>query len=321
MKKMVEIRSSLFILLFIVHKDKICNFRIIFTERKTINMKYNILTILSIFIISSCSTDSTSKSSNGDSSSDLNAQIEQLKRENALKDSMINESLAFYNQIESNLRSIESKKNEIRIVSENPEITPEDKEWILEQIRHINFLREENAKKVTLLNKQLNKSGLRIKELENMIQDLLQNIQAKDSQINDLQAELGSLDKAYSKLFDVYQEKAELVSELTEELNTVYYSYGTENELAKNQVIERKNGFIGIGKKIKLVDNFNEKYFAKIDLTEEKEIFVDGSDLKFITDHPSSSYSLVPVGKNTKIKISDPHEFWKISRYLVVLVD
>jgi hypothetical protein len=132
---------------------------------------------------------------------------------------------------------------------------------------------------------------------------LLQNIQAKDSQINDLQAELGSLDKAYSKLFDVYQEKAELVSELTEELNTVYYSYGTEDELAKNQVIERKNGFIGIGKKIKLLDNFNEKYFAKIDLTEEKEIFVEGSNLKFITDHPSASYSLVPVGKNTKIKI------------------
>jgi hypothetical protein len=34
MKKMMEIRSSLFILLFIEYKDKICNFRIIFTEEK-----------------------------------------------------------------------------------------------------------------------------------------------------------------------------------------------------------------------------------------------------------------------------------------------
>ena len=59
-------------------------------------MRYNILTFLSIFIISSCSTDNSRKSND---SSDLSSQIEQLKKENALKDSMINESLAFYNEI------------------------------------------------------------------------------------------------------------------------------------------------------------------------------------------------------------------------------
>ena len=130
-----------------------------------------------------------------------------------------------------------------------------------------------------------------------------------------------SLDKAYARLFDAYQEKAVLVDELTEEINTVYYSYGTEEELVKNKVIDRKNGFIGIGKSIKLMDNFNQKYFAKIDLTEEKELFIEGSELKFITDHPSSSYSLSPSGKNTKIKISNPREFWKVSRYLVIVVN
>ena len=81
MKKMMEIMSSLFILLFIVDKDKICNFRFIFTERKTINMKYNILTILSIFIISSCSTDNYGKANDR---SDIPSQIEQLKKENTL---------------------------------------------------------------------------------------------------------------------------------------------------------------------------------------------------------------------------------------------
>jgi hypothetical protein len=68
------------------------------------------------------------------------------------------------------------------------------------------------------------------------------------------------------------------------------------------------------------LDEFNEKYFAKIDLTEEKEIFVEGSELKFVTDHPTKSYSTVRIGKNTKIKISNPSEFWKVSRYLVVVV-
>lgn len=269
----------------------------------------------------SCTNGSNETTKSSTDSTDLESRIDQLEREIAQKDSMINESLEFFNEIQTNLEAIELKKDELRIRSTNSELSPNDKEWILEQIKHINYLREENAKKVNALNKQLKSSGLKIKELERMIQDLLQNIQAKDEQIEVLQAELGSLDKAYSKLFDAYQEKAELVEELTDELNTVYYSYGTEDELVKNQVIERKNGFIGIGKKIKLMDNFNEKYFAKIDLTEEKEIFVEGSELKFITDHPSISYKLIPVGKNTKIKILDPREFWKVSKYMVIVVD
>lgn len=283
-------------------------------------MRFYILTLLTLSILVACTSEPTGKVE-PQQTTDSDKRIAQLERENALKDSLINESLEFFSEIQSNLESIELKKDEIRIVSTNPEITPDDKKWILEQIRHINFLREENAKKVNQLNKQLKQNGIKIKELENMIQTLIQNIQTKDEQISVLQGELGSLDKAYSKLFDAYQEKAELVDDLTEELNTAYYSYGTETELVKNQVIERKNGFIGIGKKINLLDNFNEKYFAQIDLTEEKEIFVEGSDLKFITDHPSNSYSLVAIGKNTKIKISNPREFWKVSRYLVVIVE
>lgn len=280
--------------------------------------------ILALSILALCLTACTSESKDSNSSdgnADLETRIAQLEKENKAKDQMINESLEFYTEIQSNLESIELKKDELRIKSTNAEISEDDKQWMLDQIKQINFLREENAKKVKQLNKKLKDSGLKVKELESMVEDLVKSMKAKDEQIEMLQAELGSLDKAYSKLFDAYQEKAVLVEELTDELNTVYYSYGTEEELVKNQVIDRKNGFIGIGKKIKLMDNFNQKYFSKIDLTQEKEIFIEGSELKFVTDHPSSSYNLVSVGKNSKIKIINPNDFWKISKYLVVIVE
>ena len=284
-------------------------------------MRSYILPLLLILALTACTSDSNSiPTSNSMSEIDLKKQINQLKRESALKDSLINQSLAFFNEIASNLESIEVKKDELNLLSANPEISSDDKKWIIEQIRHINFLRQENVKKVNQLTKKLKENGLKVDELRNMVDNLILNIRIRDQQIGILQHELGSIDKAYSKLFDAYQEKAELVIELTDEINTAYYSYGTEEELAKNQVIEIKNGFIGIGKKIKLLDEFNEKYFAKIDLTEEKEIFVEGSELKFVTDHPTKSYSTVRIGKNTKIKISNPSEFWKVSRYLVVVV-
>ena len=283
-------------------------------------MRFTILLSATIFLIAACSSDKQTVSEQV-GSSDSDKKIAQLEKDNANKDSMLNLSLAYFSEIQSNLESIELKKDEIRIISANTEVSSDDKTWILEQIRHINYLREENAKKVGVLNKLLDKNGIRILELEKLIQNMVQNIQIKDEQISVLQGELGSMDKAYAKLFDAYQEKSEMVDELKETLNTAYYSYGTESELVKNQVIEKKNGFIGIGKKIYLSENFNEKYFAKIDLTEEKELFIEGSDVKFITDHPSKSYTLIPVGKNTKIKISNPREFWKVSNYLVVVVD
>jgi DNA repair exonuclease SbcCD ATPase subunit len=279
--------------------------------------KYILIAAFGLFI-ASCSSPADKTVS---TASDVDSRIEQLEKENAQKDSMINESLAFFSEIQSNLSSIELKKDEIRIKSTDSEFTADDKTWILEQIKQINFLRQENAKKVKALSDQLKKSGLKINQLDAMVQGLLQSIQEKEEQISILENDLVSLDKAYARLFDAYQEKAVLVEELTEEINTVYYSYGTEEELVKNKVIDRKNGFIGIGKSIKLMDNFNQKYFAKIDLTEEKELFIEGSELKFITDHPSSSYSLSPSGKNTKIKISNPREFWKVSRYLVIVVN
>jgi DNA repair exonuclease SbcCD ATPase subunit len=279
--------------------------------------KFTLIAALGL-TIASCSSPADKTVS---TATDVDSRIEQLEKENAQKDSMINESLAFFSEIQSNLSSIELKKDEIRIKSMDTEFTTDDKAWILEQIKQINFLRQENAKKVKALSDQLKKSGLKITQLDAMVQGLLQSIQEKEEQISILESDLVSLDKAYARLFDAYQEKAVLVDELTEEINTVYYSYGTEEELVKNKVIDRKNGFIGIGKSIKLMDNFNQKYFAKIDLTEEKELFIEGSELKFITDHPSSSYSLSPSGKNTKIKISNPREFWKVSRYLVIVVD
>lgn len=271
-----------------------------------------------LLLLLSCKQQTTSSTTTDDAS--LRDRIAQLELENEEKDSMINTSLEFYNQIRTNLEAIELKQREIRVRASDPEQTESDKDWILSQINYINFLRIENAKKVTQLSKQLNVKDKKISELETMMHDLIQNIDAKELQIAEFQQELSSLNHSYSRLFDAYREKDDLAETLKDEINTVYYSYGTEKELIKNKVIEQKKGFIGITKSIRIAGDFNEKYFSKIDMREDNEIFVEGSKPLIITDHPSDSYTLIPVGKNTKIRIKDPHEFWKVSKYLVVVV-
>lgn len=237
------------------------------------------------------------------------------------KDSLINSSLEFYNQIRTNLESIALKQHEIRLRASDPEQSESDKEWILDQINFINFLRTENAKKVKQLLEKLYVKDQTISELEAMTQDLLKSLDSKEFELTELKYELSSLNQSYSKLFDAYQEKYELAEVLRDDLNRVYYSYGTLEELKKNHVVEQKRGFIGIHRNIRVAGNLNQKYFSTLDMREDNEIFIEGSKPKFVTDHPSNSYALVAVGKNTKIQIKDPHEFWKISKYLIVVVE
>lgn len=280
---------------------------------------------LSFFILSfvfvSCVQDDPKTPQNNGGDKELQNKIEQLELDNAMKDSVINEALSYFNEIKENLESIGIRKDEIREITDNPEVSSDDKEWILEEIRHINFLREENARKVRSLKSELKVSNLKIDQLEVMVESLMKDIQWKDEQISLLQSELDDLDKEYTALFDAYQEQSIKVDELTEELNKVFYAYGSERELRDNKVIEKKNGFIGLGKKTSLKDDFNDKYFTEIDITKAKTLTIEGTNLHFVTSHPTKSYELVENENKTKLNILDASEFWKLSKYLVIVVD
>ncbi len=187
------------------------------------------LTIL-LMLLFSCEQKSTPTSKTDDAS--LRNRIAQLEKENEEKDVMLNTSLEFYNQIRTNLEAIELKQHEIRLRASDPEQSEGDKEWILDQI---NFLRTENAKKVRQLLQKLNLKDQTISELEAMTQDLLKTLDAKEFQLSELNHELSTLNESYSKLFDAYQEKHELAEVLRDDLNRVYYSYGTLCPLGKTQ--------------------------------------------------------------------------------------
>jgi len=276
--------------------------------------------LILVFVVFSCKQEPTTGDDSG-GNTELENKIKQLELNNAMKDSVINESLAFFNEIQSNLEAIGIRKDEIRAKSENQEVSADDKRWILEEIQHINHLREENAGKVRQLQTQMKKNGLKIQELDLMIESLMKDIQWKDEQISLLQNELDNLDKEYSVLFDAYQEQAIQLDEVTEEMNTVYYAYGSSKELQDNKIIEKKNGFLGMGKKTELTANINDSYFTKINAKKKTKITIEGDEVQFITYHPRSSYKLELNGARTTIVILDASQFWKISKYLVVVID
>ncbi len=247
---------------------------------------------------------------------ELRNKIAQIELENQIKDSLFNESIAFFNEIQDNLAKINVKQEEIRIKSSNPEISSDDKEWILQQINNINYLREENARKVKDLQGALKEKSLKITELEAMIERLQLRIKSRDEEIESLQIMLADRDVEYAELFDQYQTQVELALDVLNELNTVHYAFGTLDELVENNVLVREGGFIGIGRKTAISESFNKDYFKHLDKRKTKEITIVGNKPQIITDHPASSYEW----KGNKLIIKDANSFWRISNYLVVTV-
>ncbi|PKR81535.1 hypothetical protein CW751_03135 [Brumimicrobium salinarum] len=283
-------------------------------------MRYLFLLSL-VFVVFACKEEQTSTTEESTETTskeviELRNKVAQLELESNQKDSVLNEAISFFNEVQSNLAKINIKEEEIRVRSNNPELTNEDQEWILKEIQHINFLRKQNANTVNVLKKKIQDKDLRISELENMTDRLVMQIRARDEQIASLQRTLADLDMEYSELFDEYQEQVELALDVMKEMNTVHYAYGTLDELIDNQVLVREGGFIGIGKKTNIAEDLNQDYFQSMDKTKVKEITVVGKKPELVTDHPISSYEW----KNNKLIILDADKFWRISNYLVITV-
>lgn len=286
-------------------------------------MKFRTLVISSLLLLTACNNEKAVDLpvEDGGEIAKLRNEVRALEMEMSEKDSMLNESISTFNEIQENVAKISLKEREIRIKSGDVNLNQEDKQWIIQEIQNINFLREENIKKVNKLNKELQAKDLKINDLQLMVNRLAEQVQSQEDLIASLQVELANLDREYSKLFDAYMEQAELALETMRELNKVYYVYGSLEELKKNNVIVQEGGFIGIGKKASIKDGFNEEYFTETDKHKTKKITVIGKKIRVISDHPSSSYSVEEKGGTKIITIKNVADFWKISKYLVVIVE
>lgn len=279
------------------------------------------LFIAALFAACNTSPETTDSANSGESEELARLRSELRAAEDKLveKDSVLNESIMLFNEIEENLAKINLKEDEIRFRSNDIELAEDGKQWILQEIENINYLREENQKKVGELNKQLANKNVEISELKTLVSNLMNKIEVQEEEIEMLRVELSDLDTEYVELLEAYQEQSQIAAETIRELNTVHYAYGSEDELIENGVIVKEGRFLM--RKTELRGDLNDEYFTEIDLTKDNKIEIVGKKVKFITDHPSSSYEVISKGQNHTVQINDPKTFWKVSKYLVVVVD
>lgn len=67
--------------------------------------------------------------------------------------------------------------------------------------------------------------------------------------------------------------------------------------------------------------DINKDYFTQIDIRTTKEIKLYSKDADVLTTHPTGSYALDKDDKGLlTLRITNPKEFWSVSKYLVIQV-
>ncbi len=249
----------------------------------------------------------------------------------------IGDYMGMMNEIDSNL--IEIKRTEGLIdanLTTEGRSKDQQKQDILANINTLNELIQKNKTLVEELNRKSKGSSLKIKELDQKVALLNEQLAQKESdllalktelekanyQIATLSTDLSTITVQKQELESQNTQQAEVIAKQTDDLNTAYYIAGTYKELKELGVVDKEGGFIGIGANKELVNNFDASAFTKVDIRKFKELSINSKSAKVITTHATDSYTLVEGDKTIEeLVIENPDAFWKTSKFLVVLTD
>ena len=170
----------------------------------------------------------------------------------------------------------------------------------------------------SVLSKTIAQLKDRIAQQDEKIAQLESDLAAARSQIDTLTNQVASA-QDQAKAEAAAKEAAQAETEAVENAaNTVYYAIGTNKELKKNGLLEKK--FLGQTKVLK--GEFNESYFTKADKRTLSMIPTGSKKVKIWTNMPEDSYTIVENADKTKtIQIKNPKEFWSMTPFLVIQVD
>jgi hypothetical protein len=243
------------------------------------------------------------------------------------RDSVINEWMLTFDEIEKDLASVKEKENIITMKTSDTEFSKDKKQQILKDIEYVNTLLDQNKKKIASLTAQLNNQGGTIKGLQVKLAELENSIKLRETEIADLKValtkkdfEIEQLNTRMSEAQVAIAQKDETITDQTAEMNKGFIASGTYKSLKEKGLVSKEGGFLGLGKKESLIQDFADGAFTQVNITEVKSIPVNSKSAKLITEHPTTSYELVRDKDNkiASIDIKNSDEFWKISKYAVV---
>lgn len=266
----------------------------------------------------------------------LQASRDSLLNVSASKESSILEYLNDFNEIQANLDTIKKLEKMVTVQTDRGrELNAGQKQQILEDIELLNDLVQKNKALIANLQKKLSGSNSKISELESvvnefklMVDNLEEQVRVKDGEILQLNDEVknltenvNSLNQKIDNLSMEGRQKSETIASQTNQLNKAYYTFGTLKELKDNGVVEKNGGVLGLGRTPAIRKDFNKDYFTEIDIRKFNYLPLMVKKAKIISVHPAGSFHVTGLKTSDTLFVDNNAEFWKASKYLVVITD
>ncbi len=234
------------------------------------------------------------------------------------------------NEIDANLGEVTKTYTDLAQVANNSgEVGKDAVSSIKNKIATINDILAADKEKLAAVNSRLARTQKQNKQLQTFVSNLEQRIKEQEEQIQTLTAELqkknvqiDELTKNVQDLETKTKKKDQQIMQIEDEKHTAYFAIGTKKELRMKNLVDKRGGFIGLGKASVLADNTDFASLTKIDTRNTQEIPLTGKKIKIVTTHPDTSYSLEgDPTRPTSIRITNPDLFWKASKCLVIMVN
>lgn len=259
-----------------------------------------------------------------------------LEQETAIKDASIAGFLNDFNEIQENLNQIKELEKLVTVQSNSKgELTSSQKQKIMEDIMLLNGLLQKNKGLISSLQRKLKNSNMQIGQLEstlNQLQTMVNNLevemQGKNEVIMTLAGQVEKLNIDISSLKEkiIFAEnesrgKSDIIQTQTQQLNQAFFVYGSTKELKDFDIIEKSGGVLGVGKTPLIKKDFNRDYFTEIDIRKVDFIPLMVKKARLISVHPEGTFHLSGEKTADTLFIDNRADFWKVSKYLVILTD
>ena len=288
-------------------------------------MKKFVYVIACTFALVSCNQDAVKKAEQS-----AQHQRDSLEQIISQKDNEINDMMTTLSDIEEGFREITEAQSRVTLAKQGEGTNTMQR--IKENIQFIQSAMQQNKELINKLKQQVRESSVKGGQLKKIIDNLTQQLEAKDQQLQALREELdkkdihiaeldekvASLNSDVSNLQEDNSKKEQTISSQDKVLHSAWFVFGTKRELMEQKVLSKD----GLFSKTKILNkDFNKDYFTKIDIRIDKEIKLYSKSAEIMTSHPVGSYTLQrDANKQFVLRINDPEAFWSTSKYLVVLV-
>ncbi len=251
-------------------------------------------------------------------------QRDSLEQIIAQKDNEINDMMTTLSDIEEGFREITEAQNRVTLAKEGEGTNTQQR--IRENVQFIQNVMKQNKELINKLKQQVRESSVKGDQLKKIVDNLTEQLTAKDQQLQALREELdqkdihiaaldeqvSNLNQNVTTLKEENTQQTQTISTQDKQLNSAWFVFGTKKELKEKRILV--DGRV-------LESNFDRDYFTKIDIRIDKEIKLYSSSAEMLTSHPASSYTLQRDAKKQYVlRITDPQTFWSTSKYLVVQV-